>query len=145
MVDPTNDEGNTEEPAYTRASLISLISGTVMFVVLFIDGRHDFITEEELDRLQNLLLIAAPILAAYLIRKKVTPTAKVERIIEAQVATGVAQQVGQAVSEAVSAKEADITTFLAAAANPVAEEEPEEPAPPAKKAAPRKAAPRRRR
>jgi hypothetical protein len=96
-----------------------------MFAIVRLDRSVDILTDGEIDNLQGLMVIAAPIIAGILIRKLVTPTSKVAAIVQREAGTIAAQQVGVAVTEAVAKKEEDIKVFLEAEAETrAAEAEP---------------------
>lgn len=99
------DIGRGEEPAFTKGTITGLITAAIMFAVVRLDRSVDILTDGEIDTLQNIMVLAAPIFAAFFIRRLVTPT------------SNVVQQVGVAVQAAVAQKEEDITVFMQAAAD----------------------------
>lgn len=123
MVAPVPDVGRGEEPAFTKGTITGLITAAIMFAVVRFDRSVDILTDGEIDTLQNIMVLAAPIFAAFLIRRLVTPTSQVEAMVQQShdlaVHEGevVAQKVEVAVQEAIIKKEEEVAVFFQAAAD----------------------------
>jgi hypothetical protein len=69
---------NNNEPSITTGAVAAVIAGAVLLVVARVNRSIDFLNNVELDDLKSWMTVASPLVAAWFIRRRVTPNAKVE-------------------------------------------------------------------
>jgi hypothetical protein len=100
MTEPMEPQDDTSEPAITKTVIAGIIAAAALLVSTRLNRSIDFLDSGELDQFKALVALAAPALAGILIRRKVTPTSKVQAIVET------------ASQQAALDKETEIRTFL---------------------------------